>query len=78
MHVHALCRVQRTGAGEAEAAAQAMPSCFPRFNSLSAFQSYLKGEGQQQGGSGRSAGSAAAASGGAVLLAAAAGAALML
>lgn len=32
---------ERAGAGEAEAAADAKPSCFPRFNSLTAFKEYL-------------------------------------
>jgi len=58
---------QRTGAGEAEAAAQAKPSCFPRFNSLSAFKTYLEGS----GAAGKSA-AASAKAGGALLAAAAA------
>jgi hypothetical protein len=68
--------VQRAGAGEAEAAGDAKPSCFPRFNSLSAFTSYLNG---QSGSAAKSAAGANMAQGAALLAAAAAaGAALLL
>jgi hypothetical protein len=36
-----LTAAQRAGAGEAEAAADVQPSCFPRFDSLGAFKQYL-------------------------------------
>ncbi|WIA31820.1 hypothetical protein OEZ86_002687 [Tetradesmus obliquus] len=35
---------ERAGAGEAEAAGDAKPSCFPRFNGLSSFTNYLNGQ----------------------------------
>lgn len=38
------CVTQRTGAGEAEAAGDAKPSCFTRFNSLTAFKNFLEGK----------------------------------
>jgi hypothetical protein len=68
--------LQRAGAGEAEAAADAKPSCFPRFNSLSAFTSYVNG--QSPSGAKSAAGAAKLAQGAALLAAAAAGAALLL
>lgn len=62
-----LLLLQRTGAGEAEAAATAKPSCFPRFNSLQAFKDYMEGK-----GSGAKSAAAATKAGGALLAAAAA------
>jgi hypothetical protein len=62
--------LQRTGAGEAEAAATAQPSCFPRFNSLQAFKDYMEGKGAKS--------AAAATKTGAAMLAAAAAACLLL
>jgi hypothetical protein len=68
--------VQRAGAGEAEAAGDAKPSCFPRFNSLAAFTTYLDG---QSAAPAKSAAEAVAAQGVALLAAAAAaGVALLL
>jgi hypothetical protein len=58
------------GAGEAEAAAAAKPSCFPRFNSLTAFKDFLEGKGAKS--------SAAASQAGGALMAAAAAAAYLL
>eukprot|EP00882_Tetradesmus_deserticola_P006571 GHRQ01006915.1.p1 GENE.GHRQ01006915.1~~GHRQ01006915.1.p1 ORF type:complete len:179 (+),score=72.63 GHRQ01006915.1:607-1143(+) len=71
---------ERAGAGEAEAAADAKPSCFPRFNSLSAFTSYVNDQGGQAAATAKSAAGPARAVHGAVLLAAAAaaGAAMLL
>lgn len=69
--------VQRAGAGEAEAAADAKPSCFPRFNSLSAFTSYLEGQGGQSAAAATSTAGSVTAAQGAVLLAAAAAALLL-
>ncbi|KAF8070983.1 hypothetical protein HT031_001064 [Scenedesmus sp. PABB004] len=62
---------ERTGAGEAEAAADAKPSCFPRFNSLTAFTNYLDGKAATAtSGAGQRAGAAAAAVAAAVAAAA--------
>ncbi|KAF6256749.1 hypothetical protein COO60DRAFT_1528059 [Scenedesmus sp. NREL 46B-D3] len=68
---------ERAGAGEAEAAADAKPSCFPRFNSLSAFTSYLEGQGGQSAAAATSTAGSVTAAQGAVLLAAAAAALLL-
>lgn len=70
-------RPQRTGAGEAEAASTAQPSCFPRFNSLQAFKDYLDGKEAAAAKSGGAAAAPAAAAA-TLLAAAAAGAALLM
>lgn len=67
---------ERTGAGEAEAATTAKPSCLPRFDSLKAFTSYLDGNAPSSAKS--AAGAAATASSALLVAAAAAGAALLL
>jgi hypothetical protein len=63
---------QRAGAGEAEAAASAKPSCFPRFDSLTAFVSYINGNSKS------AAGSSHAGIGAMVVAAAAAGLAIVI
>lgn len=73
----ALLFLQRTGSGEAEAAADAKPSCFPRFDSLQAFKDYIGSTGTASAAT-SAATSAAVAQGAALLTAAAVGCAMLL